>query len=92
MPLITSQHVKCNYSIPYLTRFCNETLKAIEYIEKLIRVDPRKNLNEQLIANLMSFYDIQFPFPHQQKQTLAVIITANYNNCRSTAASKPRTT
>ena len=38
--------------------FCNETLKAIESLEKLIKVDPKKNLNEQLVSNLMSFYDI----------------------------------
>jgi hypothetical protein len=52
--------------------FCNETLKAIESLEKLIKVDPKKNLNEQLVSNLMSFYDIQFPFPNQQKTSLAV--------------------
>ena len=52
-------------------RFCNETIKAIESLEKLIKVDPRKNLNEQLVSNLMSLYDIQFPFPNQQKQALA---------------------
>jgi hypothetical protein len=55
-----------------LLRFCNETLKAIESIEKLIKVDPRKSLNEQIVSNLMSFYDIQFPFPNQQKTSLAV--------------------
>jgi len=32
-------------------------------MEKLIKVDPRKNLNEQVISNLMSFYDIQYPYP-----------------------------
>ena len=40
-------------------------------MEKLIKVDPRKNLNEQVISNLMSFYDIQYPYPQQQKQQLA---------------------
>ncbi len=35
------------YDKTYLTyRFMNETLRAIESMEKLIKFDPRKNLNE----------------------------------------------
>lgn len=72
-------------------RFCNETLKAIESLEKLIKVDPKKNLNEQLVSNLMSFYDIQFPFPNQQKTSLAV--SPSYSNAlRTSAQSRQRTT
>ena len=39
-------------------RFCNETGKAIELMEKFVKMDPKKNINEQSISNLMSFYEI----------------------------------
>eukprot|EP00347_Sterkiella_histriomuscorum_P001642 403371239 len=51
--------------------FCNETAKSIETLEKLIKMDPKKNLNEQIVQNLMSFYEIQYPFPQNQKTILA---------------------
>lgn len=49
-------------------------MKAVESLEKLIKVDPKRNLNDQVVSNLVSIYDIQFPFPNQQKTALAVII------------------
>ena len=44
--------------LSYVFRFCNEAGKAIDLIEKLVKGDPKKNINEQIIQNLMGFYEI----------------------------------
>ena len=41
--------------------FCNQTGRAIDILMDLIKGDRIANLNEQVIANLMSFYEVYYP-------------------------------
>jgi trafficking protein particle complex subunit 12 len=41
--------------------FMNQTTKAIDLLQDLINQNPKRNTTETIIANLMAFYEIQYP-------------------------------
>ena len=41
--------------------FCNQTGRAIEILTDLIKSDRKANINEQVISNMMSFYEVYYP-------------------------------
>ena len=41
--------------------FCNQTGRAIEILSELLKGDRKGNLNEQIISNMMSFYEVFYP-------------------------------
>ena len=52
--------------------FLNKVGEAIKLLEDLVKKDPVKNINEQVIQNLVSMYDIHFAHnPNDKKAVLA---------------------
>ena len=45
----------------YLIRFCNQAGKAIDILKEMMKNDTKGNINEQVILNMMSFYEVQYP-------------------------------
>ena len=44
-----------------MLRFCNQAGKAIDLLTEMMKNDRRANINEQVIYNMMSFYEVQYP-------------------------------
>jgi hypothetical protein len=56
----------------------NKTGEAIKLLEDLIKKDPLSNINDQVVQNIVSMYDIHFAQnPNDKKVTLAEFCTKN---------------
>lgn len=58
--------------------FLNKVGEAIQILEDLIKTDPVKNINEQVVQNLVSMYDIHYAHnPNDKKAILAEYCSKN---------------
>ena len=44
-----------------MLRFCNQAGKSIDLLTEMMKSDRRGNINEQVIYNMMSFYEVYYP-------------------------------
>jgi hypothetical protein len=52
--------------------FLNKVGESIKSLEDLVKKDPLNNINDQVIQNIVSMYDIQFAInPNDKKSLLA---------------------
>ena len=58
--------------------FLNKVAESVKTLEDLVKKDPINNINEQVIQNLVTMYDIQFAQnPNDKKQVLAEFCSKN---------------
>ena len=68
--MISPSNLVASNNIVTCNVFCNETVKAVQLLESLFQKDPHHNINEQIIQNIMSMYDVSSPEPKVLKQKL----------------------